>query len=183
MRKLRRFYDEVTLRKIYAERYNSSQWHEHMRRVAFTRSIIQQLISEHGLTTMADLSCGDTEVTRTLTGLTHRHLRDFTDYGEDILSLLSGVMNSVDLFVCTETIEHLEAPWTVIERIREKAKWLVLSCPNDERSVGEGNWEHYWSFTQNDVLDILTQAGFTETKYHGLWEPGWAYDYQIWTAR
>jgi hypothetical protein len=166
---------------MYAEKYNSSQWHEHIRRVAFTRDLIQRLISEHGLTTMADLSCGDAEVTRTLTGLTHRHLRDISDEGKDILTLLDEMPHAVDLFVCTETIEHLEAPWTVIERIREKTKWLVLSCPNDEKDTS--NWEHYWSFDTHDVLSMISDAGFSEANYHRLWEPGWNYDYQIWTAR
>lgn len=181
MRKLRRFHDAAELRRIYEHKYNSSAWPEHVRRVTFTRNLIQGLITEHGLTTMADLSCGDAEVTSTLTGLTHRHLRDFTDHGEDILSLLNGVLDPVDLFVCTETIEHLEAPWTVLERIREKTKWLVLSCPNDEKNAE--NWEHYWSFEQDDVRDMLTQAGFTDLECTGLWEPGWNYDYQIWMAR
>lgn len=181
MRKLRRFHSETELKRIYAEKYESSKWQEHVRRIEFTRNITQELITEHGLTTLADLSCGDGEVTRTLRGLTHQHLRDYTDHHEDILSLLTALPRPVDLFVCTETIEHLEAPWTVIEKIAEKTKWLVLSCPNDER--GDGNWEHYWSFDQNDVLDMLSHAGFTEPKYHALWEPGWYYDYQIWTAR
>jgi hypothetical protein len=181
VRKLRRFHSSADLRKIYDHTYNSGQWPEHVRRVAFTRDLIQELVSEHGLTSLADLSSGDAEVTKSVRGLDSRHYRDYSDHGEDILSLLNGLLQPVDLFVCTETIEHLEAPWTVIEKIREKTKWLVLSCPNGEKNTE--NWEHYWSFTQNDVLDMLTQAGFTETKCHGLWEPGWNYDYQIWTAR
>lgn len=181
MRKLRRFYDAAELRRIYATRYNSSEWPEHTRRIAFTADLAQEIITKHGLTSLADLSCGDASLTSKLRGIDDFHLRDFTDAGDDILTLLAALPRPVDLFICTETIEHLEAPWTALERIAPKTKWLVLSCPNDERH--DGNWEHYWSFDQNDVLGMLSQSGFTEPKYAGLWEPGWEYDYQIWTAR
>ena len=181
VRKLRRFHDAATLRAIYDHTYNSGQWPEHVQRVTFTRELIQRLIDEHGLTTMADLSAGDTEVTKSLRGLDSRHYRDYSDNGDDILDLLAALARPVDLFVCTETIEHLEAPWTVLERIREKTKWLVLSCPNNESNTE--NWEHYWSFTQNDVRDMLTHAEFTDVNLHLLCGSGWNYDYQIWTAK
>ncbi len=79
------------------------------------------------------------------------------------------------------TIEHLEAPWTVIERIAEKSKWILLSTPLDE-DPAIGNYEHYWSFTEQDVTQMLAAAGFGQLRCTHLQNDGWTYTYQVWTG-
>lgn len=170
----------------YSKKYDHTQWDEHRVRVERTTEIAQRLIDEHGLRTVADLSCGDGAIINSLTGrngvedieLRLRH--DITD--GDAIEVTTMVMGQVDLFICSETIEHLEAPWTVLEQIARKTRWLVLSTPLNE-VFPSGNWEHYWSFTDIDIETILTQSGFMTETLTTVSQPGWNYAYQIWTAR
>jgi len=176
MRKLRRFYTPERLAEIYGGEYDHTRWPEHVERVRQTIVVANTLIEVNQLKSAADLSAGDRAIAAGLRGLMSLETSD----GDIEGSLVN--MGPVDLFVCTETIEHLEAPWTVLERIAEKTRWLVLSCPHDEPSH-YGNYEHYWSFDAIDVDDMLACAGFEERKMHLLTGEGWTYEYQLWTAR
>lgn len=160
---------------MYGHRYDSTRWHEHVERIKRTASIAQELIDRHSLETAADLSCGDSSLLNQLTVMSKQGRDGNIDADLDIITC-------VDLFLCTETIEHLPAPWTTLERIAEKTRWLVLSTPLDE-DPAMGNPEHYWSFTAEDVESILYQSGFTDWCLYMLAEPNWAYTYQVWTAR
>ncbi len=176
MRKLRAFYDDDAERALYKHPYDHKKWHEHVARVAATVDITQRLIDQLGHVTVADLSMGDGAITKALTNVTIQHARD-GDIEHDVLEI-----DPVDLFICTETIEHLRAPWTVLEAIARKTKWLVLSTPLDE-SPEDGNWEHYWSFTEDDVATLLWQSGFRGNRVLFLIkQEGWVYTYQLWTA-
>lgn len=178
MRKLRRFYTPDEIAGIYANEYDHTRWSEHVERVRRTIAIANVLIEVNQLRTAADFSAGDRAVAAGLHGITGG-LRTSDGDIEGDLAELPGV---VDLFVCTETIEHLEAPWTVLERVAEKARWLVLSCPLDE-DPKIGNYEHYWSFDTVDVDNMLACAGFDDRKMYLLTGEGWTYEYQLWTAR
>lgn len=180
MRKLRPFYSETELRRMYEMPYKHTYWPEHIERVDQTTKIAQLLIDTHGLETVADLSCGDGAIVRGLERVSFSHMCDYTHNGDGIEVTIKH-LKPVDLFICTETIEHLEAPWTVLEHIAQRTKWLVLSTPLDEDTTE--NWEHYWSFTRDDVKTMLTQSGFDFALPSILAQPGWAYVYQIWIAR
>jgi len=175
MIKLRRFYSPSVTTALYETTYDSTRWPEHVERIGRTASIAQSLIGQHDLRSVADLSCGDGTLVKQLFDVPVTYLRD-----GNILDDL-GLIESVDLFVCTETIEHLEAPWTVLERIAEKTRWLVLSTPlNEDPAIG--NYEHYWSFTADDVASLLHQSNFHNTALFILEDPLWTYTYQVWTA-
>jgi hypothetical protein len=180
MLKLRRFYTPARLAEIYDHKYDHTTWSEHVARVHHTIDITQQLIDEHHLTSVTDLSCGDGVIVGGL-NIENKTMNDITLLGDGI-EVTVKTMKDVDLFICTETIEHLEAPWTVIEEIAQRAKWLVLSCPNDE-SPDIHNHEHYWSFTAQDVGDMLAEAGFVDLQWETITQPRWTYEYQIWTGR
>lgn len=180
MRKLRRFYDPAELKRIYAETYDPTRWDEHVRRIDHTQVIASRLVERERLLTGADLSCGDASIIRSL-GLIDIVTNDITSSGLSINEVVRDIA-PVDLFICTETIEHLEAPWTVLERIAERTKWLILSTPLDE-DAAIGNWEHYWSFELIDVRQMLNDAGFTDLRCTIISELGWTYAYQLWIAR
>ncbi len=165
---------------FYSAKYDHTRWDEHRVRVERTTEIAQRLIDDHNLRSAADLSCGDGAIIDSLTDLDLRICNDITN-GDEI-EITSMVMREVDLFICSETIEHLEAPWTVLEQIARKTKWLVLSTPLDERFPSE-NWEHYWSFTHDDIETLLTQSGFVTATLTTVSQPRWNYSYQIWTAK
>jgi hypothetical protein len=175
--KLRRFYTPEKIAEIYGARYNPHRWPEHTLRIQRTIEIAQGLIDLYGLETCADLSAGDNSIPDGLHGL--RSLQTSDGSIEDDLEL---VVVPVDLFICTETIEHLEAPWTVLERIAEVARFVVVSTPLDEAPM-IGNYEHYWSFTETDVRDMLLNAGFVDLAVEHLHQAFWTYTYQIWTGR
>lgn len=182
MRKLRRFWSDVKLQEIYGHTYKHERWAEHAYRVQHTLGVAHRLVENYGLKTAADLSSGDGAIIDQLSPrLTRVEKGDISVDGCGIEVNIKN-LRPVDLFICTETIEHLEAPWTVLEEVAQRTRWLILSCPLDERPEID-NYEHYWSFTSEDVRDILTQSGFSPVTYDFLTGVGWTYDYQVWTAR
>ena len=181
MIKLRRFHTPEVLAEIYQHPYDPTRWVEHKTRIRRTIEITQALIDQHDLKSVADLSCGDCSIIGSL-NIKSKITGDITNDRSIEDALRDRVWPDVDLFICTETIEHLEAPWTVLERIAETTRWLVLSTPLDE-DPAIGNYEHYWSFTQDDVQSMILTAGFVDLELHVLAEPGWTYTYQLWTGR
>ena len=173
--KQRRFHAPEALAEIYANPYDPHRWPEHSIRITCTTDIAQRVIDEHGLKTVADLSCGDGSIAKKLSVMP-----SFLSDGQIEIDI--DLIDPVDLFIFTETMEHLEAPWTILEKIAMKTKWIVLSTPLDE-DPAIGNYEHYWSFTETDVHSILLQSGFVDIDVAHLSQDGWTYTYQIWTAR
>lgn len=165
---------------MYAHTYDGARWPEHQERIRQTIIVAQRLIDDHKLTTVTDLSAGNGAIVGGLEDVVKR-FSDISVAGNGIeLEVLTA--EPVDLWILTETIEHLEAPWTVLEQIARRTRWIVLSTPLDE-DPKIGNYEHYWSFTQGDVADLLAQSGFTDATFDAITAPGWTYTYQLWTAR
>lgn len=166
-------------RANYAVRYDHTRWADHRDRVAHTLSIAREVVERNHYRRAGDLSAGDRAIVTGL-GLTDCVASDWTD-GTDIMDMITRI-EPVDIYICTETIEHLEAPWTLLERIAEKTKCLILSTPMDEGQA-VGNWEHYWSFTVEDVFTLLHQSGFPRMTVDIIHPNGGGpYIHQIWTA-
>lgn len=180
MMKLRRFMTDEEMKANYAHQYNHTAWPEHKIRVRETIRFISQLMTDKGLTTAADMSCGDGAVMRGLT-LDRGITGDISITGIDVVDAVRA-MEPVDLYICTETIEHVREPWTLLEEIAKKTRWIVLSTPlNEPASVG--NWEHYWSFTEHDISSLLVQSGFhVPERYIVIHGENWTYAYQTWAA-
>jgi len=79
-----------------------------------------------------------------------------------------------DLYVCSETLEHLRDPDTDLALIREHCRYLLLTTPIMEKPelVSHG---HLWTWEKEDIEEMLVAAGFTPLEFHpvslfGIWK-------------
>jgi hypothetical protein len=169
---------------LYAAPHDHTQWVDHQIRVDVTEVLAARLCPPGGI--VADLSCGDAEIARRLAGLRRAELilGDFapgyqhTGPIEETIHRIDP--DSVDLWICSETIEHLDDPDSVLVEIRKRARALILSTPDGE--TGTNNPEHVWGWDSEAVGDMLRVAGFTPIAHNllDLRLGGYEYAYQIW---
>jgi hypothetical protein len=156
-------------------------------RIDITYAIASWLLPPTGAW-VADLSCGDGTIVNRLV----KHYgaqatlgdiapgRPITGPIEETIELLDRVY---DLFICSETIEHLNDPDTVLKQIRLKTHWLVLSTPVG--NTDPDNPEHLWAWDREDVDVMLRRAGFGTLVYTSLdlRLSGYPYNWGIWGCR
>lgn len=145
------------------------------------------------LQTIADLSCGNGAVAldvanavRLTTGV--EPLVILGDYapGYALTGPLEKTVDQlppqVDLYVCGETLEHLDDPPAVLHRLAGVARWLLLSTPTE--NWGDTNAQHYWAWSDADVTAMLEDAGFAVREFAVVDSRtyGEPYRYGIWTA-
>ena len=184
--RLRPRYSDEELRRIYAVPHDHSRWEDHLIRVAVTAELAQWTADKFGCTSAADLSCGNGAILNGLEGVS----KVFGDYAPGyahtgpIEETLEEI-DDVDLFICSETIEHLDDPDTVLKRLRGWAHHLIVSTPIDE--VDDGNPEHYWGWSVDDVKGMLRATGWEpHTSIELKLRPHSTYDFQIhacWRSR
>jgi hypothetical protein len=182
----------------YPGGYRHDVWPDHVERV--NASVGMLLRWQTRFCTAADLSCGDGAILRGLPGLGQVWLGDLNpsapaEWPEGtawtlepgaLPDSLDGLPESVDLYVLSETIEHMDDPDGLLRAIRGHARYLFLSTPVEEQA-DSGNTEHYWSWGVSDVHDMLTDAGWSPLEQRVL-EPAstrhmpGAYRYQLWLA-
>jgi hypothetical protein len=172
---------------MYPLPHRHDRFPDHRVRVDVTLAIGRHLLEDGD--TIADLACGD--------GTIATRLFDPDGQGRLILGdlapgwLIQGPIEqtieqlepgSVGLFVCCETLEHLDDPDAVLAAIRKRTGRLLLSTPDGEADTR--NPEHLWGWDHTDVRQMLERAGFIPhtCTLLGLRLAGWQYDYQIWTA-
>jgi hypothetical protein len=194
--RLRPAYDDVELQRVYAEAAAWSEpWPGHKLRIERTAEIGREMW-RGGL--VADLSCGDAAVT-TQMGVPGAQL--ILGDANVLPSVASSVLDGneparwfgpieetldeipqVELFILTETLEHLDDPDMVLRKIRAKADQLLLSTPCDEQPQADGtyNQEHYWTWSLLDVSWMLDDAGFEGARSELLITHG--FTFQIWRA-
>ena len=85
----------------------------------------------------------------------------------------------VNLFICCETIEHLDDPDAVLKQIRDRADALVLSTPIGETTPE--NPEHYWGWDQDGVRELLAGAGWEPVIQRDVLHP--LARFQLWGCR
>lgn len=182
--RLRPKHSDEVLRQIYATPHDHTQWADHLLRVEVTTKIAQWVARQKGLSSfsMADLSCGDAAIANAV-GSQIRHLGDFApgyQYTGPIEKTIYQIPD-VDMFICSETIEHLNDPDEVLYQIGQKAQTLIVSTPVGETNDNprDENVEHYWGWDIVDVVDMLENAGWEVIVSNVLELPGWTYDYQI----
>lgn len=184
-RRLRPTPTPAELDKLYAQPHDHTQWDDHRFRVDVTSALAHNLLSIGG--TVADLSCGDAAVAKRLAE-THNARMILGDYApgyeytgpiEDTI----GQIGHVDLFVCCETIEHLDDPDAVLAQIRRKTSRLLLSTPDGEDD--DSNPEHVWGWDSEAVEKMLRSAGFVPDIHTtlDLRPAGCMYSFQIWACR
>jgi hypothetical protein len=132
-----------------------------------------------GVNSVADMSAGGSHITPTIAT---RHdatmaLGDLWEgYGYKYFGPISHtvpLIDPVDLFVCTETLEHLKDPDEALHLIRQKTRLLLLSTPiwEEPELVSHG---HLWTWRRDDIEVMLDEAGFTpidftEVSIFGVW--------------
>jgi hypothetical protein len=176
--RLRPAYSADELAQLYATPHEHTRWADHVLRVITTIGVAQWMIGQYQCRSVADLSCGDATIARAL-NLPVTVLGDLAP-GYDVRGPIEQTLDTldpVDLFVCSETVEHLDDPDEVLRRIAGKADTLVLSTPIGETDTG--NPEHYWGWDVEDVTDMLVGAGWSITTTVIVKLPGWTYSYQI----
>lgn len=119
------------------------------------------------VSSIADLSAGDARITRPIAE--HSGVEpilgdvapgypiqgELTDTVRDI--------SAVELFVCTNTLEHLDDPDGDLRLIRSKADKLFASGSLDEHAEPSG--DHYWSWDRGDLEQMLESAGWRVSAY------------------
>ena len=176
--RLRPKYSNEELGKIYATPHVHKGWADHRQRVRSTIALAKWF---EDVRSVADLSAGDATIIDAL-DIHAKYIGDFAaryEFKGAIEKTIDEIPN-VDLFILSETLEHLDDPDLVLRKIRAKTKYLVLSTPEGEDNAG--NPEHYWGWNTEDVGQMLTEAGFEPEVYTLLSfpNPSLVYDYQIW---
>lgn len=179
----KRLRDLPDLSQTYPALYDHTRWSDHIVRVSVTSSICMWF---RDIKTAADLSCGDGAILKnvqSVLGLDRIYLGDFVagyEFQGPIEDTLTQIPN-VDLFVLSETIEHLDDPDSVLRQIREKTKYLVLSTPDGEWT--DTNPEHVWGWDNVEIRSMLESAGFSIDIYNSLTFPDGYYTFQIWGCK
>lgn len=184
----------------YPHGYTHQRWPDHVERVAASVDFIQRHTADlvwTDDTLTVDLSCGDAAIAG---GVQTRcggrlYLADLVDgtqadaYGgldavgpieETVHHLRTG---GADLFVCSETIEHLEDPEAVLRLLRPKTHRLFVSTPLGETT--DDNVEHYWGWDADGVHDLLLDTGWNPVAFEKFTPQfeGSPYVFQFWMCR
>lgn len=188
---LRPFYSDDQLFDVYPETYDHSKWDDHRRRVQQTVDIVAKWGLPKRWYDAIDLSCGDGAI---VTRLQAAGVVEYTCLGdlvyaphldvigkiEDTLPLHvrpGGEERRWDLFVCSETLEHVVDPDALLRQARLLASNAVFTTPISE-TPEHGNPEHYWSWDMNDVKTMLEAAGWEPVSCTVLPLP--YYQFQVW---
>jgi hypothetical protein len=176
--RLRPAYTPEQLAQVYQTPHDHTKWADHIIRVDATIALARWL-GRDGLHSAADLSCGDGAILDALTAGT-KYYGDYAP-GYPITGPLEETLLDlprVDLYVCSETIEHLDNPDTVLRQIRTRARLLVLSTPIGEDN--DSNPEHFWGWDVEAVGEMLRHAGWRTQVQIDVKLPGYVYDFQLW---
>lgn len=180
--RLRPAYTPDELAKVYATPHDHSGWADHQLRVAMTAQFTHALSGR--VERAADLSCGDGAILKAL-DVSERILGDYASGYEFTGPIEETIeqLERVDLFVCCETLEHLDDPDLVLKKIRAKARRLVLSTPVG--AFDDTNPEHYWAWDRGAVEDMLRAAEFDPAVFFELDFRACqgVYSYGVWWCR
>lgn len=172
-RQLRPFYTDEELAGVYPAMYDHTRWDDHVRRVAATVEIITSWGKHQDWYGGIDLTCGDGAILRALQAngtvqtayygdlVFAAHL-DVIGMVEDTLPAHTVAGRPIDLYVCSETLEHVQDPDELLRAARLMARNAVFTTPIDE-DPSAGNPEHYWGWGTEDVREMLDDAGWTGT--------------------
>lgn len=177
MRKqLRTFYTPTELKRVYAHPYDHTRWDDHRTRVALTIRLARWYADSYRVRSIADLACGDAVIIRALGASDRLCVTDDLLLGKPIeQSILE--LDPVDMFICTETIEHVQDPDTLLGEIRSRAKILILSTPDGEWN--DSNPEHYWGWDVDEMEKMLHDSGWKPDRLM-IYDTQLVYRFMIW---
>lgn len=186
-KRLRPTPDPVALAEMYATPHEHTRWDDHRIRVDMSSALAHHMLRHGGV--VADLSCGDATLALRLQA-SHEARLILGDYapGYPITGPIEETIHQLapreaDLFICSETIEHLDDPDAVLADIRTKAGCLLLSTPDGEDD--DHNPEHVWGWDTEAVEKMLREAGWTPAvrTVVDLRPGGGEYAFQVWACR
>jgi hypothetical protein len=156
MKRLRPAWSPAQLQQLYRTPHDHTRWADHVERIEATIALARKL---GPMRSGADLSCGSAAVLAAM-DLQERHLGDLAPGYAYVGPIERTIVEipDVDVFVNTETLEHVHDPPAVLAAVRAKAGHLVLSTPVD--NWADRNLEHYWAWSATDVERMLATAGF-----------------------
>jgi len=128
-----------------------------------------------------DLSCGNGAILAAL-DVADRYYGDIAP-GYDYCGPIDKTINEcpfTDIFVCSETIEHVYHPQDLLDNIRTVTNRLLLSTPIE--AWGDTNQEHYWSWNREYIELLADMAGFTPIRFSTVDSTAYGepYKYGIW---
>jgi len=178
--RLRPQYSNEELAGIYTKPHNHGQFQDHIIRV---QKSIELLKEYNTYNSIADLSAGDAAIIYSIDAGV-KYIGDYAP-GYAITGHIDETINylpKVDLFICSETLEHLDDPDATLKAIRKKTKYLFISTPNGENN--NHNPEHYWGWNNEDMKQMLIDAGFDPVVYYLLeLKEKYYYDFQMWICK
>jgi hypothetical protein len=185
--RLRPAWGPAELAALYGHQHDCHGWRDHRLRVPVTARLAQWALTEYGLSTAADLSCGEGSALDALALPPGRKFYGDITPGYPICGPVQDTILQVPaggLLICGETIEHLDDPDLFLAAARPRIGALVLSTP-------VGSWDdptpgHYWAWDRPAVDAMLAAAGFTPDAYLELsWpgDPALPHTFGIWACR
>lgn len=189
IKRLRENPNSSELNEMYATPHDHMAWGaSHDIRVRATIEMGKWINIQFPINSIADLSTGNAAIPKGIASEeTTLYLGDFAsgyDLQGPILETIDKIPQ-VDLFILSETIEHVEDPHSILEKIRAKSNLLLLSTPigEDLDEDGEANPEHLWGWDQEGMLSILSKSGWEETICRIDVVFSDTYSYQIWSMK
>lgn len=176
--RLRPAYSAERLATLYATPHDHTRFPDHLVRANSTIAAGLTLLGNEEVDTAADLSCGNGAILAAMPA----RVRLFGDFapGWPITGPIEQTIEQipdVDLYICCETIEHLDDPDAVLDAIGLRARRLLLSTPVD--AWGDANPEHYHAWDREAVEAMIVAAGFTVLDYREVWP---SYKFGIWAC-
>lgn len=179
IKRLRPAHSVDELKEIYAQPHEHHYWQDHIIRVQKTIELLRELPP---IKSAADLSAGDATIINSLDCT--KFIGDFAPKYEYCGAIEETIeqIPKVDLYICSETLEHLDNPLAVLKKIRSKTKYLILSTPHAKWE--DVNLEHYWAWDTAGIEYLLKQSCFETISCQMLYlEKDYYYDYQIWLCK
>lgn len=170
--------DAAELASVYATPHDARRWPDHQVRVRESIDFIRQQVGP--VAAAADLSCGNGQI---IDGI-DAEIRVKGDFapGYGITGPIESTLpriGMVDLLICSETLEHLDDPDSVLVSARSRCRSIFVSTPTWE-TAAHNNPEHYWAWGLDDISGMLTAAGFADQRMRLL--PLGFYTFQLWVA-
>lgn len=184
--RLREAHSPEVLARMYARPHDSARYGRGtVMRVEMTIGFAQAVWPGCETMLVADLMCGDAKIAMNI-ALTPI-LGDIAP-GYPIRGPIEQTIDDlglVDLFVLSESLEHLDDPGAVLREIRELSERLLVTTPMEAWNDAEANPEHYWAWDREGVEELFGVAGWTVQAFASLdTRPlGEPYHYGMWALR
>lgn len=91
------------------------------------------------------------------------------------LDFVDEPIDWADLVICTEVLEHLEDPHTLVKRIGENAQGIIASSPGAETAESHDAC-HAWVWDMEGYAEMITGAGFNVVEHIAVQGD---YDFQV----